>query len=194
MDNFVNEASSIPVPDALLAFTKDDRYFRHLASLLSNLIYGHVQVAEADTSDQSDRGARTVSSLDPEIHLLSRVIFAYIITSQKTTLGLEHLGISYRSSPSNKRIYIFAALYTIIPYLNKRIGVNGWKKVKLIRRYLMSNFQPPRYLSSTQREQLRGGDRRRVYEEMRRRMIEQPLCGERGLTRSHVIYVEKEYF
>ena len=151
------------VPDALLAAAKDNRYIRNLSSLLSQVISPHV----------STRGAgEATASLQPEISLLARIFHAWIVLNEGKSLGLEHSGLSYRSH--SLRIRIFTLLYTLSPYLIQRAGRNGWGDMRNIQSSLSVSWQPTGN-QAVEREQLRGEERRRLHEDMKRRMLERAL-------------------
>lgn len=146
------------IPDALLAVAKDRRYIDTLESLISRTLSPYF------VTDNTD----AVAAMQPEISLFSRALYAVILIKEGSSIGFGHLGLGYPQHSARSRV--FAILYTLSFYIIERAGRNGWSELGKIR----SPFSSSRQLGSmnaVQREQLRGEDRRRIYEEMRQRML-----------------------
>jgi len=164
------------VVDSLLAFAKDNRYINDLSMLLQKAIYPHIQI-HSNATTQQELGED--STLQPEIDLLSRLIYALILLSEGGTIGLEHLGISYQNEGSKRRLHLYATLFALAPYFIERVGgKEGWKGLSRVRRRRILQADTMAMREGRGLEQLRGQDRRRVHEQMRRRMMEHSAGGQ----------------
>ncbi len=168
-----NENITGVIPDTLLGFAKDRRYVTNLTNLLSDAISPHYYVTSTSISQGTGSippGAdETSSCLRPEIGLLARILHACIVVNEGKSLGLDHLGLGYPQFAL--RIRIFSLLYAICPYILERARRNGWNDLGNIRSSL-SLALGMRDGGTVPIEQLRGVERRRIYEEMRQRMLQ----------------------
>jgi peroxin-10 len=165
----MGDQTTTVIPDTLLAAAKDRRYVNTLTNLLSEVVSPYYYVTQSSLGSTVEEAA---SCLRPEISLLARLLHSYIVMKEGKSLGLDHLGLGY--SQYALRIRVFALLYTIPPYIIERAGRNGWNDLRNIRSSL-SLIRKTSRGNTVEREQLRGGDRRRVYEEMRQRMLQRAL-------------------
>lgn len=166
------------VPDSLLALSKDERYISHISSLISKCF-----------TSSDDEEQETVSTFMPEINLLARTIFASYVVREKTSIGLSYMGLGYNAE--SRVLYFYGILFCLAPYFVERAGANGWKEMKdILARFNSAAETEPNVKKD--REKLKGQERRKAFEESRRRMLEtggskhQNLLASKTTKTSHV--------
>lgn len=166
-DVLTHKAENI-IPESLLAFSKDKRYLSDISSLISKCF---------TTSDDEEH--QVVSHLSPEIHLLARIIFACYMANEKSSIGLSYMGLGYNVESSV--LYLYGILFSFVPYFVERAGTNGWKDVNQVFRKFYCTDEA-NHIIEKDREKLKGQDRRKAFEESRKRMLEA-----RGSKQSNVL-------
>jgi len=161
----------------LLGLEKDERYRQSLSSLISNVVTPYLNTSPTNTtSTGAARRPDQIDGLKPEINLLVRIIHAVVLSKEGTSLGLEYVGLRYHQKKSF-RLRIFVVVYVLFPYISDRASRTGWKdlmNVKISFPMLMKKCCP----AHVEREQLRGEDRRRLFEESRQRMLNRARIAE----------------
>lgn len=146
------------VPDSLLALSKDERYISHISSLISKCF-----------TSSDDEEQETVSTFMPEINLLARTIFASYVVREKSSIGLSYMGLGY--NVESRVLYFYGILFCFAPYFVERTGANGWKDMKDMLARFYSTAETKSNVKKD-REKLKGQERRKAFEESRRRMLE----------------------
>ncbi|GFH60058.1 hypothetical protein CTEN210_16534 [Chaetoceros tenuissimus] len=177
----MEETGSSTVAPTLLGLGKDDRYQSRLSSLISEVIAPYLNVSN-NTSNGTSRSNIAATHeigvhdqqpediLKPEINLLSRIVFGIIMAREGKSLGLEYVGLQYKKRTSIK-FRLFILMYILCPYALDRIKRKGFDELKNAKiSFLPSFFEKNETIRD--RDDLRGPDRRRLFEESRRRMLE----------------------
>ena len=177
------------VPEALLGLEKDKRYRQSLSSLISSVVSPYLNTSPTNTtSTDAVRRPGEIDGLKPEINLLVRIIHAVVLAKEGTSLGLEYVGLRYHQKKS-LRLRIFVVVYVLFPYISDRASRTGWKdltKIKMSFPMLMKKCSP----ALVEREQTRGEDRRRLFEESRQRMLNRARIAEESSTNDKVIQAQ----
>jgi hypothetical protein len=191
MNEGESETSQISnaVPEALLGLEKDKRYRQSLSSLISRVVSPYLNTSPTNTtSTDSARRPGQIEGLKPEINVLVRIIHAVVLAKEGTSLGLEYVGLRYHQKKSF-RLRIFVVIYVLFPYISDRASRAGWKdlmKIKVSFPMLMKKCSP----ALVEREQTRGEDRRRLFEESRQRMLNRARIAEESSTNDKVIQAQ----
>ena len=168
------------VAPTLLGLGKDDRYQSRLSSLISEVIAPYLNVSNNTSNNVS--GSTIASNeiggndqqpediLKPEIKLLSRIVFGIIMAREGKSLGLEFVGLQYKNRKSIK-FRLFILMYILCPYALDRIKRKGFDELKNAKISFLPSFYEKNE-TIRNRDDLRGLDRRRLFEESRRRMLE----------------------
>ena len=169
------------VAPTLLGLGKDDRYQSRLSSLILEVIAPYLNVSNntsngtsgltiASTHEIGVNDQQPEDILKPEINLLSRIVFGIIMAREGKSLGLEFVGLQYKNRTSIK-FRLFILMYILCPYALDRIKRKGFDELKNAKiSFLPSFFEKNETIRN--RDDLRGPDRRRLFEESRRRMLE----------------------
>lgn len=173
----MEKTGSSTVAPTLLGLGKDDRYQSRLSSLISEVIAPYLKVSNNASNGISGSNEIGVNDqqpediLEPEINLLSRIVFGIIMAREGKSLGLEYVGLQYKNRSSIK-FRLFILLYIIRPYALDRVKRKGFDELKNARISLLPSIFERNETIIRNRDDLRGIDRRRLFEESRRRMLE----------------------
>jgi len=179
--------SSSPVPDILLSLEKTNRYILHLLKLLTETAapYLSFPIPSPNHITTESRSHDAIHAAIPELTFLARLFHVLVVWQTGKTLGMERLGMIFRSSSKTEtnspftsqhlRAWSFVLLYTFSPYLVHRAGRGGWQDFNLVYQELKRRISSGKLFERYNHEDLRGERRRRVFEEMRSRMLERSV-------------------
>lgn len=196
MDGVQTSNKAATVPDLLLSLSKDERYISQTKNLITQVVAPYIpknifrRSNLPATSNEGDQPSFMTESLDriqPELDFLARIIHCLLLLRcNGQSLGMAYAGLSYWPCTSSQRKvnYAFQFIYTVMPYIKRRVGGNGWNDISQIIHSIKRSIRfNNAYVegddlsisSPMDMENLRGVDRRKMYEEMRMKMLQRAV-------------------